>query len=410
MFQISTKMTISEATIETIVSDDSNLKLLSPGTPAPNFTIQDVDTKEWISLVDLRGKLVFLDMFATWCGPCIAALPYLVDVFNRYTPDMVQFISIDESGSDTEALVQGFRKSENMDWIVSFNASGVIWDDYQVSGIPTFYGIDENGDIMYVQEGWGVEVYDDWIALFGGLLPDDTTKPDFITIDFSTGTELSVLEPFINVDLNITEDRNVKQIKIAISTSDETKNEYPDYEKVGNYTIIDQKITFDPKFLYDETNLALVVTATDYWNNVNQSTTYNLPITDYDDTGPPVLGDVSVSYEEIDETMFNVTVIAEITEDLLLVQAVVKLMKEDSNVKVEAFEPLNATHMKAETSILYNKASPDDLVAKIVLEDVAGNLVEESFNVSAEKTSFSFILALFAIILPVILIKYRKKK
>ncbi len=410
MFQISTNVTPTEAITESIVSDKPSLNLLTPGTPAPNFTIQDVDTGEWYSLVDFRGQLVFIDTFATWCGPCKEALPYMVDIFNKYTSDMVQFISIDESASDSLNLVKSFRKSENMDWIVSFNASGTIWDDYQVVGIPTFYGIDENGDIFYVQEGFGVSVYDDWLALFGGLLPDDTAEPVFNTVEFTTGTELSVLEPYIFVDLNITEDRNIKRVKLDISTSDESISEYFDPVKDGIHSIVDTKITFDPKFLYDETNLALVLYASDYWDNENQTSTYNLAVTDHDDTGPPVLGDVSVSYIEINENEFNVTIIAEITEDLLLIQAVAKLMIEDSNVKVEAFVPVNATHMKVETTIQYSKALPEDLVAKIVLEDVAGNLVEETYNVGAVKTSYSFILALFAIILPVVLVRYRKKK
>jgi peroxiredoxin len=111
---------------------------------AAEFSGTSVDG-ERISLEDLRGKVVLLDFWATWCGPCAQALPGLKRLVKRTTDEPVVVVSI---SGDTD--VQKWRASvaENqMTWPQLIDARGQIQRVYGVEGIPTYIVIDHEGII-----------------------------------------------------------------------------------------------------------------------------------------------------------------------------------------------------------------------------------------------------------------------
>ncbi|GAH73743.1 unnamed protein product, partial [marine sediment metagenome] len=124
---------------------------------ATDFTIKDVDTGVTYSLSDLIGRVVVLDLFATWCPPCGVALPYLRELYLKYSEDEVRIISIDVDISESQSLVSQFRHDNNMDWIVGRDTDGSISTSYGSESIPTFHIIDQKGNVHWSDSGFTVE-------------------------------------------------------------------------------------------------------------------------------------------------------------------------------------------------------------------------------------------------------------
>ena len=121
---------------------------LSPGQPAPDFTLTDIDGEE-VSLSDFRGQVVYLDFWASWCGPCMQQVPYARELKKRMEDhdDLVfLYISVD---TDEEAWRSKVAE-ENIQG-VHLNVSGFSHDvpeSYNLRGVPTFYLIGRDGLIV----------------------------------------------------------------------------------------------------------------------------------------------------------------------------------------------------------------------------------------------------------------------
>ncbi|MGD8566389.1 MAG: TlpA disulfide reductase family protein [Candidatus Bathyarchaeota archaeon] len=118
---------------------------------APNFTLRDIDGVLF-SLNDFRGKVVFIDFFATWCGSCRAGIPTLRVLHEEFGEDLVIIsISVDSFSDTVEGLKQ-FREDYDMNWIIALDTMGVSLN-YGVTHIPTKVIIDQEGYITHRHVG-----------------------------------------------------------------------------------------------------------------------------------------------------------------------------------------------------------------------------------------------------------------
>ncbi|MCE7743150.1 MAG: TlpA family protein disulfide reductase [Candidatus Heimdallarchaeota archaeon] len=124
---------------------------------ATDFTVRDVDSGSTYALSDFRGTVVILDLFATWCPPCQISLPFLRQLHSQYSQSEVRIISVDVDGSESQSEVSEFRQEESMDWIVSLDQGGYINSVYGTGSVPTFYIIDQDGDIQWTDSGFSNE-------------------------------------------------------------------------------------------------------------------------------------------------------------------------------------------------------------------------------------------------------------
>ena len=111
---------------------------------APNFTLVDINGEQF-SLSDHVGKVVLLDFFATWCGPCISEIAHLKSLYNEYSPDHLVILSISvDPNYDTVQILQNFAQQNEMTWMVARDTANVA-DKYGVSPIPHLVMVDAEG-------------------------------------------------------------------------------------------------------------------------------------------------------------------------------------------------------------------------------------------------------------------------
>jgi thiol-disulfide isomerase/thioredoxin len=116
-----------------------------PLVPAPDWTLTDMNGQVW-RLSDFSGKVVMLDFWATWCGPCVGEIPDFIAMQNQYGKDGFQIIGVstDESGFD---VVTPFVNSNGVNYISTLTTPQIEQDYGPLTAIPVTYIINRQGMI-----------------------------------------------------------------------------------------------------------------------------------------------------------------------------------------------------------------------------------------------------------------------
>ncbi len=121
------------------------------GEAAPPFSLQTLDGKT-VTRDSLKGKVVLLDFWATWCGPCLKALPELKDLRqkNAGQPLVIVSVSVDED----KKIVQEFASRNGMDWTQAWDGQMKAVSAFRVDSFPSYVILDSESRIAYRQKGW----------------------------------------------------------------------------------------------------------------------------------------------------------------------------------------------------------------------------------------------------------------
>jgi len=111
---------------------------------APDFSLKSFDGKE-ITLSHLKGKVVLLDFWATWCGPCKESIPHLIQLYKNYRESGFEVVGMNIDKGDGEA-VRRFVMSMDIPYPVVNTPEDVV-RSYRVTGIPATFLIDKEGKI-----------------------------------------------------------------------------------------------------------------------------------------------------------------------------------------------------------------------------------------------------------------------
>jgi peroxiredoxin len=133
---------------------------LSPGDRAPELTgtvndelieLRDLDGN-LLRLADLRGRVVWINFWASWCPPCQEETPVLRDVYERYRDDGLELVAISVQESSVED-VRRYVETYDLRFTVGFDARSAVFHTYQAFGLPTQFFIDRQGIIRHVVLG-----------------------------------------------------------------------------------------------------------------------------------------------------------------------------------------------------------------------------------------------------------------
>lgn len=122
---------------------------LTPGAEAASFTMTDRDGNE-VSIEDLRGKALYIDVWATWCGPCCAEIPYVEQLVDHYKDDeRIQFVSI-SLDEDRESWLKKLDKDKPTwpQYICPDNFQSGLAKNYDIDAIPRFLFFDKDGNVI----------------------------------------------------------------------------------------------------------------------------------------------------------------------------------------------------------------------------------------------------------------------
>ncbi len=131
----------------------------SVGSHAPDFTGKDLNGNT-VKLSDLKGKVVLLDFWASWCVPCKKSMPHLIELYNKYKDTNFTIIGVNV---DTDMKkVEEFEGDLNTDipFTIIFDKKSEIPPLYEVDGMPTTIVINKDGVIKYKEVGYTTELKD----------------------------------------------------------------------------------------------------------------------------------------------------------------------------------------------------------------------------------------------------------
>lgn len=119
---------------------------IAKGQPSPSFALKDING-ETVSLTDLKGKYIYIDVWATWCGPCLGEIPHLMKLEEEMHGKDVTFVSL--STDRNKEQWENFVKKKEMGGVQLINdPSCTFCKDYMIFGIPRFILLDKEGRIV----------------------------------------------------------------------------------------------------------------------------------------------------------------------------------------------------------------------------------------------------------------------
>jgi peroxiredoxin len=119
---------------------------LGKSLPAPDFTLPNLDGK-MVSLVDYKGKVILLNIWATWCPPCVEEMPSMEKLYQELREEGFEIlaVSVDASG---DKVVTPFMKKHKLSFPALTDTGGAVKILYQTTGVPESFIIDKDGIIV----------------------------------------------------------------------------------------------------------------------------------------------------------------------------------------------------------------------------------------------------------------------
>ena len=122
------------------------------GFPAPDFTLDTLEGSQ-MTLSDLRGKVVIVNLWASWCPPCRAEMPAIEQIYQENSAQGLEVLAINTTYQDSESTAADFAQEFGLTFPILLDRDGSVSKRYQLLALPTTYFIDRRGIIRAVVPG-----------------------------------------------------------------------------------------------------------------------------------------------------------------------------------------------------------------------------------------------------------------
>jgi len=123
------------------------IDLVGVGSQAPDFHAVDLATAKPVGIADYRGKVLLVNIWATWCEPCRAEMPAIERLHHLVTDTSFRIVSVSIDKADS-GTVTAFARQFGLTFPILQDQSGAIQDEYQTTGVPESFIVDRQGKIM----------------------------------------------------------------------------------------------------------------------------------------------------------------------------------------------------------------------------------------------------------------------
>ena len=123
----------------------------APSGLAPDFTLKSRDGSN-IKLSELRGQVVMVNFWASWCGPCRQEMPLLEQLYQRYQP--MGFTLLGVNVEEDSAAANKVLKEIPVSFPILYDNQNSVSENYQVRAMPSTFLIDRDGNIRYLHKGY----------------------------------------------------------------------------------------------------------------------------------------------------------------------------------------------------------------------------------------------------------------
>jgi peroxiredoxin len=126
--------------------------LVSIGSPAPEFKAETVGLTPTVkaerrTMANYRGSVVLLNVWATWCPPCVVEMPSIERLYHDYGPQGLKVVAISIDDAGTDSTIRAFARDHALTFDILHDPSGAIEKDYQTTGVPETFVIGRDGVI-----------------------------------------------------------------------------------------------------------------------------------------------------------------------------------------------------------------------------------------------------------------------
>lgn len=122
------------------------------GFSSPDFTLSTPDDKS-ITLSELRGKAVLVNLWASWCGPCRAEMPAMQSIYDEYKDDGFVILAINATNQDSMTNALAFVEEHQLTFPILLDTTGEVSQIYQLRALPSSFFIRPDGVIEEVVIG-----------------------------------------------------------------------------------------------------------------------------------------------------------------------------------------------------------------------------------------------------------------
>ncbi len=135
--------------------------------PAPDFTLKSLSGKN-LKLSEMRGEVVMINFWASWCGPCRQEMPILEKIYQKYQPLGFTLLGVNVEEDINEA--KAYLKDIEVSFPILFDNTNKVSQLYEIIAMPSTIVIDRDGNMRFLHQGYQPGVEDEYINYIKTLL------------------------------------------------------------------------------------------------------------------------------------------------------------------------------------------------------------------------------------------------